>query len=328
MKGFDSKFKDLPDFILKITHHIWEEKNVESIREYYADIPSVSVPTPTRAPSGVIYGAEPVVQSTYAALKMFPDRQLLGEDVIWIGNDEEGYFSSHRILSTVTHINDGIYGKASGKKLVYRGIADCACKNNQVYDEWLVRDQGAIVRQLGIDPKKFAHDQIIEEGGPDKASEPLNENTPFESIYVAPKLNHNIANIYSDILKEIMNGNAKIINENYDRAVQQFQPGGFVKYGWQEVIDFWTNLKNSFPNAVFNIDHISFTEQENQPKKAAIRWSLIGKHDGEGYFGKPTGANIYILGINHAEFGPYGIKNEWILFDETMIWKQIIMKAG
>ncbi|GIS57467.1 MAG: hypothetical protein CM1200mP1_14050 [Candidatus Neomarinimicrobiota bacterium] len=28
--------------------------------------------------------------------KNFPDRQLLAEDVIWIGNDEEGYLSSHR----------------------------------------------------------------------------------------------------------------------------------------------------------------------------------------------------------------------------------------
>ncbi|SVB21457.1 uncharacterized protein METZ01_LOCUS174311, partial [marine metagenome] len=24
MKGFDSKFKDLPDYILKITYQIWE----------------------------------------------------------------------------------------------------------------------------------------------------------------------------------------------------------------------------------------------------------------------------------------------------------------
>ena len=26
MKGFDSKYKDLPDYILKITYQIWEEK--------------------------------------------------------------------------------------------------------------------------------------------------------------------------------------------------------------------------------------------------------------------------------------------------------------
>ena len=120
MKGFDSKYKDLPDYILKITHQIWEEKDVESINQYYAK------GMPTRSPQGVIYGAEPVVKATYETLKEFPDRQLLGEDVIWVGNDDEGYFSSHRILTRATHANFGVYGEATGKKLVYRVIADHA----------------------------------------------------------------------------------------------------------------------------------------------------------------------------------------------------------
>ena len=37
MKGFDKQFKNLPDYILKITYQIWEDKDVESIRKYYAD---------------------------------------------------------------------------------------------------------------------------------------------------------------------------------------------------------------------------------------------------------------------------------------------------
>ena len=31
MKGFDNKFKDLPDYILKITYEIWENNDVEAI---------------------------------------------------------------------------------------------------------------------------------------------------------------------------------------------------------------------------------------------------------------------------------------------------------
>ena len=42
MKGFDSKFKDIPDYILKITYQIWENQDVESIREYYGDVPNIS----------------------------------------------------------------------------------------------------------------------------------------------------------------------------------------------------------------------------------------------------------------------------------------------
>ena len=54
MKGFAKQFKDLPDYILKITYQIREDKDVEAIRDYYADTPTVSLPTPTRSPAGVI----------------------------------------------------------------------------------------------------------------------------------------------------------------------------------------------------------------------------------------------------------------------------------
>ena len=323
MKGFSSQFKDLPDYILKITYQIWESRDVESIMEYYAEN------IPVRSPSGVTYGPEAVVRATKATLHEFPDRQLLGEDVIWISDENSGYLSSHRILTKATHMKDGVYGKASGKKLTYRVIADCACKNNQVYDEWLVRDQGAIVKQLGIDPKEYAANLIENEGGPDKAVTPYDQHTPFKSTYIAPILNNfNSGSNYAEILKSIMDDSKKTVEKNYDRAIQQFQPGGLIKNGIEEVIRFWVDLKTAFPDYIFNVEHISFIEEKDQPKKAAIRWSLVGNHNGDGIFGSPSGANVYVMGINHAEFGPRGIKNEWILFDETMIWKQILLKTG
>ena len=66
-----------------------------------------------------------------------------------------------------------MYGVATGKRLVYRIIADCAARENAIYDEWLVRDQGAVVRQLGIEPKRYAAERIAAEGGPDRCVQPL-----------------------------------------------------------------------------------------------------------------------------------------------------------
>ena len=64
------------------------------------------------------------------------------------------------------------------------------------------------------------------------------------------------------------------------------------------------------------------------PPRAAIRWSLTGKHDGWGAFGKPTGAEVHVMGASHVEFGPRGIRREYTLYDETSIWKQIAIKTG
>ena len=64
------------------------------------------------------------------------------------------------------------------------------------------------------------------------------------------------------------------------------------------------------------------------PPRAALRWSLVGKHEGKGRFGHPSNANIYIMGISHAEFGPWGLRNEYTLFDDVSIWKQIHLHLG
>ena len=323
MKGFDNHFDNLTDYILKITYQIWEDKEVESIRKYYSE------EIPVRSPSGFIIGPEPVVKATYATLDEFPDRQLLGEDVIWIGNDTEGYFSSHRILTKATHLKDGLYGKASHKKLIYRVIADCACKENQIYDEWLVRDQGAIVRQIGIDPKKYAENLIIEEGGFEKCSKPFSGNEDIKSNYTPPRISdNNIGVNYASILTSIMSGEENAVSKNYDRAILQEQPGGITAHGHDEIKLFWNSLRLAFPNAIFKIEHISFNQEINQPKKAAIRWSLKGRQEGNGIFGKGTNADVYIMGICHAEFGDRGVTREFVLFDETMIWKQILIHTG
>ena len=47
-----------------------------------------------------------------------------------------------------------------------------------------------------------------------------------------------------------------------------------------------------------------------------------------GAFGPPTRAPVHVLGISHAEFGPYGLRREWVLYDETAIWKQIALHTG
>ena len=198
-----------------------------------------------------------------------------------------------------------------------------------MYDEWLVRDQGAIVRQLNLDPKKYAKQIIDNQGGVENCAVPFNKNTPLDLKYSQLNLpEKNSGYEYAEVLKSIFNKDINIVDKKYDRAINQELPGGLKAYGVEEVKTFWTSLLSSFPDATFSIDHVSYLEEPNQYRKAAIRWSLNGVHSGSGYFGVPSQAAVHVMAISHVEFGPRGIKNEWILFDETEIWKQILMKTG
>ena len=319
MKGFDKKYKNFPDYILKITKQIWEGKDVDSIGEFYTDN------IPVRSPFGITYGNKPVIEATYNTLKEFPNRQLLGEDVIWNGNDDKGYHSSHRILSKGTHLGDGFYGKPTGKDIYYRVIADCACKDNQVYDEWIVRDQGAMVRQIGYTPKEFAQIMIDKEGGLEKAKKLFDKNDIKPSDYYPINVEKSSpGENYSKILSKVFEGGYDF--KDYNRASNIYWPGNKLGHGREDISKFWNSLKDIFTDIKFTIEHVGYLDEPNKNPRASIRWFLDGIHskDSEDY-GKKTNSKLFIMGINHVELNQDGVIREWVLFDEVAIWKQILI---
>lgn len=325
MKGFDPKFRDFPDYIIGITKEIWEDRGISTLHQYYA--PDIVV----RSPASVVTGNEGVIAATMATLAEFPDRVLLGEDVIWSGTPEDGMLSSHRIISQATHTGDGVYGAATGKRLEYRILADCHAKDNTIDDEWLIRDQTAIVNQLGWSARDYAADLIDREGGRAACVKPLSPETDLPGPYKGRGNDNAWGQQLADTLTRIMGADMAAIPEVYDRACHLEYPGHVTAHGPAAADKFWMSLRAAFPNATFTIDHQIGRDDPNLPARAAVRWSLWGKHEGWGGFGKPTGAMVYVVGITHAEFGQIGtdsprLRREYTLFDETSVWKQILLQ--
>ncbi|MBV2358321.1 ester cyclase [Thalassococcus sp. CAU 1522] len=320
MKGFDEKFRDFPDYILTITREIWEDRGLGArMKDYYH--PQVIV----RMPGGISFGEPGMTAATMATLAEFPDRILLGEDVIWSGNPQVGMLSSHRILSTATHRGSGAFGAATGRKVKIRAIADCYAKANQISDEWLIRDNGGLVRQLGFDPRDWARERV---SGLDPETQPFRPEVDVTGPYTGRGNDNEWGQALADILTRIMAGELSVITGQYDRACHLEYPGAVTGHGWDAADAFWLGLRSSFPSAVFTIHHQIGLADANMPPRAAIRWSLDGTHDGWGAFGKPTGAKVHVMGISHAEFGPWGLRREWTLLDETAIWMQILRHEG
>jgi predicted ester cyclase len=327
MQGFDPKFADFPDYIIGITKEIWEDRGISTLHKYYA--PNIIV----RSPGSVVIGNQGVIAATMATLAEFPDRTLLGEDVIWSGTPKTGMLSSHRLHSTATHSHGGVYGVATGTKLRYRIIADCHAKDNQIDDEWLIRDQGAIVRQLGWDPKDYARDLIAREGGPEACVRPFIPAIDVKGPYQGRGNDNEWGARYRDILERIMMADFSVIPQQYDRAALLAYAGGVDTLSHAGADQFWMGLRASFPNAEFTVHHQIGRDDAMMPPRAALRWSLHGLHDGWGSFGAPTGAEVHIMGASHVEFGALvggvpKVRREWALFDETSVWKQILLHTG
>ncbi|MDU8910274.1 ester cyclase [Aestuariicoccus sp. MJ-SS9] len=320
MKGFDPKFRDFPDYILGITQEIWEGRGLgDKMRAYYH--PQVIV----RMPGGISFGEAASTAATMSTLVEFPDRVLLGEDVIWSGNPEVGMLSSHRILSTATHAGSGAFGPATGRPVRYRAIADCYAKNNQISDEWLIRDNGAVIRQLGGDVVDWARERVA---AFDPDTQPFRPEVDVIGPYTGTGNSNEWGEALADVLRRIMAAELSVIPAQYDRACHLEYPGGQTAHGTGGADAFWLGLRAAFPSAEFAVHHQIGMAEPLMPPRAAVRWSLTGRHDGWGAFGRPTGARVHVMGITHAEFGPNGLRREWTLYDETAIWMQILQHTG
>ena len=317
MRGFDPDFVDLPDYILKITERIWEGRGVDLIRRYYTSDCIL------RTPSGILRGADAVVNSTLETLHQFPDRRLHGEDVVWSGNDDVGYYSSHRILSTMRHLGDGLFGPPTGKPIRVRAIADCAVRENQVYEEWLVRDQAAIARQIGTEPSQLAAALLEETSG-----QQSDANGEVPGIYVGSIDESVEASRYAECWRNVwVDAQLSALAQTYDDAARLELPGGQAATGHAGMDRFLLGYLAAFPAAQFSIDHLIVRRDAEQPTRLAMRWSVTAAHGGRGAFGAPTGRSVSILGINHAHVVGGKVVAEWILVDELAIWLQILKSA-
>ena len=114
LPGFDPKFRDIVDYILKITNEIWEERGIGRLYDYY------STNIRVHSSGGDIYTREKVIEGTIQALAAFPDRRLYGEEVIWTGDDKNGYYTSHRVTHEGHNWGHTKYGPPTGR---------CGCRN-------------------------------------------------------------------------------------------------------------------------------------------------------------------------------------------------------
>ncbi len=322
--GFSHHWDSVPEFVLGVCWETCEGRGVASILDHYGEAALL------RSPARVLSGAREILSDALSSLAEFPDRELLGEDVIWhetpLGQDiTAGFHASLRSHARGTHMGEGPHGSGSGKRTHARVLTDMWCGENRIHDIWRVEDSAALALQTGLTPRAVAERLIVAEGGPERCVPPLTPDNDPEGPYYARGNKSAPGAELEDLLRELMNGAFSVIPDRYDRACELAYPGGDIRQGHAAADRFWLGLRSAFPSAAFRVEHVSGMEEDGQMPRAALRWSLYGKHDGPGIFGAPTGCFAYVMGITHAEFGPRGLRREWTLIDEVAIWKQLLL---
>ena len=309
--GADS---ELVDFILGITHEIWEQRGVELIRRYYADDVQVY------ALSGLVSSAKQVVDDTYAMLAAFPDRLLLGENVIW-SDEGDGKLSSHRILSTMTNSGDSAWGPATHRKAQLRTVAECLVQQGRVTEEWLVRDTLPLLRQLGFDAIA--------------AAETLARNRDAETqawltraaqrTASAKDVDHPWAAFAADLLRALwVSGDQEHISKLVAPYAVAYPSPLETVSGATRISAHYHARRAPFRDARLRLDHIAAQPWAGSGHDVAVRWSLVARHRDD-YLGiAASGLDVYVLGTSHWRVLGGRMVADWTQFDQVAVLAQCL----
>ena len=327
MDGFDPIYTDIVDYIVRCTHRIWDERDVGLIYSHYTH--NIVLHTAL----GTIYDRESVVHDTIQRLVSLPERRGMATQVIWGGDDKAGFYTSHLVTGSGRHTQHGHYGPPTGRTFVSRTIADCMIHRNKIYREWVVSDQMAILKQLGVEPHAFATKMATTLFDAGKVQIDLGENRRMIGQY-PPEMEADTSIASTDLerqtlvwLNEVWNRRMfGKIRDVYAPTVMFHGPLMSELYGHAAVLHQTLGLVGSIPDAVFAPQHVCSVDSDEGGTKVAVRWVLTGRHLGHGLLhglGAPTGKGLQLMGMSHFHYKDGKIVDEWRVYDELSLLVQL-----
>ena len=317
MAGYDDHYTDIVDYIVRITDEIWIDRAVGRIYETYDAHCSVY------SSYGVVRSVEEVVAATIGALNSFPDEETQHLNVAWRGDEAGGFYTSHLGQTAATNLGSTAYGPATGLRVSSRFCADCVSRGNRIHTEWLVRDNGAVLRQLGLDlhdtARLVADIPVLEvpvvsvptrmDGQAPRDWYDMPNDTPYG--WVA----HHFGQMW----------NARRFEHvpfHYASDAVAHWPGGRVAKGPRAIGALIIALLASLPDATLRVEHVSWSEETDGVILAA-RWLMEGTTRAGGLLGEvPGGKPVFVMGNTHFRFGGSYVVEEWTVFDEVGVLAQ------
>ena len=324
LRGFDPVYTDIVDYIVRCTHRIWDERDIGLIYSHYTHN-AVLYST-----LGTIYNREDIVRDTIQRLVSFPERRGMATQVIWRGNDVDGFYTSHLVTGSGRHTQHGSFGKPTGRPFVSRTVADCMVFENRIYREWLVSDNMSLVRQLGLDADAIAtaRAQEMAERGHQMVDIGETGRLPGQ---MPPETEADISIAHTDTEVACLRGLHEIYNRRmFGKIKELYAPnaqwhGPLMKelYGRAAIVHQTLALVGSIPDCAYVPQHICSVPSEEGGEKVAVRWVMEGHHVGFGLLGPPTGHRLFVMGMTHLHIVDGKIKDEWTVYDELALLTQI-----
>lgn len=283
-------------------------------------------------PYGERYGRDGVVADTVQELAAFPDLRFRAEGTV--SQEGRGLYVSHLALRAARNTGYSSHGPPTGRRVRYLAATDLLVHSGRVAEVWRVHDGLGLTRQLGLSDEAAVQAALAQHPvsptlhgtgalGPhgQEPPEPLPRPSPDEGPGA----------FVNWLWHEIWN------RRRLDRVAEFYRPD--YRFHGPSGVRLRTRtgfsahvlgLLAAFPDAVMRLEHVCHgndyrQDRGNDPtgERVAVRWRLLGTHDGPGRYGRPTGRRVDVLGVTHQRVRGEQLSGECTVFDELALLAQL-----
>jgi predicted ester cyclase len=321
-----SPYADPEEYIVEWTDKIWQSYGMGLIRDHYH--PDIKL----HGAYGHSGSRESVIEGCFVKKTAFPERAFTAEDVVWEERTDNSWVSSHRIINAGVQSGFWQYGPPSNRLSTSRNIALCLVRDAWIVEEWVVRDEWAVVEQNGLDVDAIARELALrpnatilgsraEEGlfgppPPDPLTEgdsgPRPDNQPNECRmvldFIETAWNQRLLNVAPDFLHR-----SHVCYTSRYRAYCRAA-------GYQQALG---ELIATFPDARFDVRDVAANTDPFHGTRVSVMWNMRGTYAGAPTYGPLTYSPVAVLGISHFVFRDGRIHNEFRVYDELAVLTQI-----
>ncbi|PLW81406.1 hypothetical protein CWI75_15350 [Kineobactrum sediminis] len=324
MGGFEEAYHNIIDYIVRITYRIWEDRDVEYIGDTY------SADCMVFDDYGLQCGCEKIISDTHHTLGAFTNIKLIADEIIWAGDDENGYHTSHRTIIRGTNDGDSKYGPATGKTVDVLVIANCVVRDNKIFLEHVLYNNSALVEQLGVDLHEVVQNMVAvpPAGWPrDDATwhQLRNATNPGMPISVSESLDgFDIDRFSRDACEMVWSAqNYKEMTRFFSSEISFAGATNRTAEGLDGYRNAHRSIMDCFTVDNFSVDEVYWMGNGQDGYLVSVRWSMDAEHAGSGAFGPATGNPVQLWGLSQYKVIEEKIVQEWTLFNELDLQIQI-----
>ncbi len=323
-------YRDPRDYILSWTDTIWIDRAIGRLGEHYSE--DIKVHTAY----GETYDYASVISNSVQKFAAFPNGGGgHGEDVVWEQRGENGFISFHRVLKTGTHSGFWTYGPPTGRDFISRTVAHCLVQDNRIVEEWLVRDEFAVLETLGLDPYKVAAELAARSpvlgnavaAAPGEGAFAGRIENPVASGISGPRPRHHqaLCEMIVAYFDEVWNRRRFDLAPRYvsERIVCHGVRMRRVQNLTPYQLDI-INLLATFPDGQVELRDVAVCEGPELGLRVGVIWVLRGTYSGVPTYGPPTNTRVHVLGATQFDIHEGKILREWRIFDEIAVLAQIM----